>query len=71
MTTSDTNDRVALKLHYANKHQTSSKTFEEAYSISFTDSTSNYTNLDYLKSKLVNLLEANININKTILSFYR
>ena len=45
MTTSETNDRAALKLHYANKHPTSNKTFEEAYSITFTDSTSNHTNL--------------------------
>ena len=26
---SEINDRAALKLHYANKHPTSSKTFEE------------------------------------------
>ena len=37
----------------------------------FTDSTSNHSNLDYLESKWVNLLQANININKTILSFNR
>ena len=37
----------------------------------FTDSTSNHSNLDYLESKWVNLLQANININKTILPFYR
>jgi len=49
MTTCETNDGAALKLHYANKHPTSSKTFEEAYSITFTDSTSNHTNLDYLE----------------------
>ena len=71
MTTSETNDRAALKLHYANKHPTSKKTFEEAYSIIFTDSTSNHTNLDYLESKWVNLLQASININKTILPFCR
>ena len=71
MTTSETNDRAALKLHYANKHPTSNKTFEEAYSIIFTDSTSNHLNLDYLESKWVNLLQASININKTILPFYR
>ena len=71
MNTSKTNDQAALKLHYANKHQTSSKSFEEAYSITFTDSTSNHSNLDYLESKWVNLLQANININKTILSFNR
>ena len=71
MTTSKTNDRTAFKLHYVKKHLTSSKAFEEAYSITFTDSTSNHTNLDYLESKWVNLLQASININKTILPFYR
>ena len=71
MTTSETNDRAALKLHYANKHPTSSKTVEEAYSIIFTDSTSNHMNLDHLESKWINLLQANINISKTILRFYR
>ena len=37
--------------YYAKKHLTSSKLFEETYSIIFTDSTSNPTNLDYLESK--------------------
>ena len=36
MTNSETNDRAALKLIYADKHPASSKTFEEAYSITFT-----------------------------------
>ena len=39
MTTSETNDRAALKFHYANKNSTSSKFFKEAYSITFKDST--------------------------------
>ena len=71
MTTSETSDRTTLKFNYANKHKTSSKTFEEAYSITFTDPKSNHSNLDYLESKWINLLQANININKTILPFYR
>ena len=71
MTTSETNDRAALRLHYVNKHPTSKKTFEEAYSIIFTDSTSNHSILDYLESKWVNLLQASTNINKTIQPFYR
>ena len=71
MTTSKTNDRTTLKFNYANKHKTSSKTFEEAYSITFIDSTSKYSNLDYLESQWVNLLQANISINKTILPYYR
>ena len=71
MTTSETNDQAALKLHYVNKHPTLNKTFEEAYSIIFTDSTSYHLNLDYLESKWVNLSQANININKIILPFYR
>ena len=71
MTTSETNDRTTLKFNYANKHKTSSKTFEEAYSITFIDSTSKYSNLDYLESQWVNLLQANISINKTILPYYR
>ena len=71
MTMSETNDRAELKLRYVNKHPTSNKTFKEAYSIIFTDSTSNHSNLDYLESKWVNLLQASININKTILLFYR
>ena len=71
MTTNETNDQAALKLHYANKHPTSRKTFEEAYLIIFTDSTSNHTNLNYLESKWVNLLQAKINIYKSILPFYR
>ena len=45
------------------------KTFEEAYSIIFTDLTSNHSNLNYLESKWINLLQASININKTILLF--
>ena len=61
------NDRAAFKLHYANKHQTSSKTFEEAYLTTFTNSTSDYSKLNYLESNWVNLLQINININKTIL----
>ena len=71
MTNSETNDRAALKFNYVNKHVTSNKTFEEAYSIIFTHSTSTHSNLDYLESKWVNLLQASININKTILPFYR
>ena len=51
MTNSETNDRAALKLHYTNKHPTSNKNFEEAYSFIFIDSTNNLTNLDYLESK--------------------
>ena len=43
---------------------------EEAYSITFTYLTSNHSNLDYLESKLVKLLQENINKNKTILPFY-
>ena len=50
MTTSETNDRAELKLHYANKHPTSSKTFEKAYSITLKYSTSNHSNLDYLEN---------------------
>ena len=69
MTTSQKNDQAALKLHYVNKHPTLNKTFEEAYSIIFTDSTSNHSNLDYSESKCVNLLQASINKNKTILFF--
>ena len=65
MTTSRINDQAALKLHYANKNSTSSKNFEEAYSITFTDSTSNHTNLGYL----VNLLKTNVSTSKTILLF--
>ena len=63
--TIETNDQAALKLHYANKNSTSSKNFEEAYSITFTDSTSNHTNLGYL----VNLLKTNVSTSKTILLF--
>ena len=51
MTTSETNDQAALKLHYANKYPISSKTIEESFSM--------------------NKLQANININRTILPFYR
>ena len=54
MTTSETNDRAALKLHYANKDRTSSKTFEKAYSIIFTDLTTNHKNLDYLEQRFLN-----------------
>ena len=69
MTTSETNDQAALKLHYANKHPESSKTFEETYLITFTDSTSNHSNLNYLESKWVNLLKANINLKKNKYTF--
>ena len=62
MTTSKT--KAALKLHYANEHPKSSKTFEEAYSTTFKDSTSNHLNFSFLKSKLVNLLQEFIKINK-------
>ena len=56
MTTSKTNDRAALKILYANKHPTSSKTFEEAYLLTLTHSSSNHSNIDYLESSWVNLL---------------
>ena len=69
MTTSETNDRATLELHYANNYPTSSETFEDAYLITFTDITNNYSNLNYIESKWVNLLQANI--NKAILPFYR
>ena len=45
MTTSRINDQAALKLHYANKHPSSIKTFKEAFSITFTGST-NHSKLD-------------------------
>ena len=51
MASSEANDQAALKLKYANKHPTSSKTFEEGYSITFTDSTNNHSNLDYFENK--------------------
>ena len=34
------------------------------FNIIFTDSTNNHTNLDYLESKWVNLLQPSTNINK-------
>lgn len=39
MTLSETNDRAALKLHYANEHPTSSENFEQTNSVIFTNLT--------------------------------
>ena len=69
--TSETNDRAALKLHYAYKHPKSKKDFKDAYSVVFVDTTANHAGLDFLESRWINYLQATININKTILPLYR
>ena len=70
-TTSETNDRAALKLHYAHKHPKSKKDFKNAYSVVFVDTAANHADLDFLESRWIGCLQANININKTILPLYR
>ena len=65
------NDRAVLKLQYAKKHKTSKKDFKEAFSIIFVDTTKNYSDLNFFKTKWINKLEATININKTILQLHR
>ena len=71
MTTSETNDRVhsnfTMPINIHHREKPLKKHIEPCY----TDSTCKYSNLDYLESKWVKLLQANININKTILLFYR
>ena len=71
MVTNEINDKAALKLHYTKKHPTSNKVFKKAFSITFIDTTKNHSELDFLESKWINKLQATININKTILPFYR
>ena len=71
MVTNEINDRAALKLHYTKKHPTSNKVSKKSFSITFIDTTKNHSELDFLESKWINKLQATININKTILPFYR
>ena len=71
MNKNEVNDRAALKLHYNKNHPTIFKEFENAFTITFLDSSEDQTELDFLESKWTNKLQAKININKTILPFYR
>ena len=71
MDKNEVNDRAALKLHYNRNHPTIFIEFENAFTITFLDSSENQTELDFLESKWTNKLQAKININKTILPFYR
>ena len=71
MVTSEINDRADLKLHYTKKHPTSTKVFKKAFSITFIDTTKNHSELDILESKWINKLQETININKTVVLFYR
>ena len=71
MNKNEVSDRAALKLHYCKNHPTVIKEFEKAFTITFLDSSENQAELDFLESKWTNKLQAKININRTILPFYR
>ena len=59
-----------IKLPYYKKHPNVTKEFEKAFTITFLDSSEDHAELDYLEIKQKNKLQAKINENITILSFY-
>ena len=65
------NDRASLRLHYTNNHNDKiNKDINTNYTITFIQTTDTPTNLDFLESRWIARLNAQININSTVLNLY-
>ena len=64
-------DRAALLTHYKKKHNGHTYTFAEAFLVTFIDRPNSTEHLDIMESNWICRLQADININKTILPHYR
>ena len=65
-------DRAALKIHHKKYHpDAKDDDLADVFDVTFVDRPDNPKNLDVLESNWISLLEAQININKTVLPKYR